>query len=116
MIYVFLFSDDVNNKAPIFNPDTLLPITIQENVKSGYFVRQILANDPDLSAQLEFKIDFNASEARNENGFLVPNLNISDIFHIDKYSGDIEVIGNLDREIAEQYKLMIGKKKEAPKL
>ena len=100
----------MNNKTPIFNPDTLLPIIIQENVKSGYFVRQILANDPDLSAQLEFKIDFNASEARNENGFLVPNLNISDIFHIDKYSGDIEVIGNLDREIAEQYKLMIGKK------
>ena len=46
---------------------------------------------------------------------MVPNLNISDIFYMDKDNGDIEVSGNLDREIAEQYKLMIGKY-EAQKL
>ena len=104
---ISIITDDVNNKGPIFNQDTLLPIMIMENVKSGYFVRQVLANDPDLTAKLEFRIDYNASEGRNENGILVPNLNISEIFSIEKDKGDIEVIGNLDREITEQFKLMI---------
>ena len=92
---ISIITDDVNNKGPIFNQDTLLPIMIMENVKSGYFVRQVLANDPDLTAKLEFRIDYNASEGRNENGILVPNLNISEIFSIEKDKGDIEVIGNL---------------------
>ena len=105
--HVNITIDDVNNRVPIFNDDTLLPVTIQENVKIGYYVRKIEAYDPDLTAQLKYFLDFNKSEARNENGILVPSLNISDFFAIDSNTGELEVIGELDREYVQDYKLVI---------
>ena len=83
---------------PSFNEDTLLPATITENVGPGYFVRKIEAYDPDLTSQLKYYIDSNRSELRNENGILVPTMNISDFFAIDINTGEVEVVTkNLDR-------------------
>ena len=42
--HVNITIDDVNNKVPSFNEDTLLPATIMENVGPGYFVRKIVSN------------------------------------------------------------------------
>ena len=54
--HVNITIDDVNNKVPSFNEDTLLPATIMENVGPGYFVRKIEAYDPDLTSQLKYYI------------------------------------------------------------
>ena len=100
--------DDVNNKVPTFNEDTLLPASIIENVGPGYFVRKVEAYDPDLTSQLKYYIDSNRSELRNENGILVPSLNISDFFAIDVNNGELEVITeNLDRELIQDFKIVI---------
>jgi cadherin 23 len=105
--HVNITIDDVNNKVPVFNDDSLLPLTILENVDPGYFVRRVVANDPDLTSQLRFYIDANKSESRNENGILLPNLNITELFAIDQDSGDITVSGDLDREVVQDIKLTI---------
>ena len=105
--HVNITIDDVNNKVPSFDEDTLLPITISEDVNPGYFVRKIEAYDPDLTSNLKFYLDSNRSEARNENGILVHNLNISDYFAIDEDNGELEVIQDLDREFVQDYKIMI---------
>ena len=61
-----------------------------------------------MTSQLKFYIDSNRSELRNENGILVPSLNISDFFAIDVNNGELEVItDNLDRELIEDFKIVI---------
>ena len=37
---------DVNNKFPVFEPESLEPVTIAENVERGHFVARIVAKDP----------------------------------------------------------------------
>ena len=52
--------------------------------------------------------DSNRSELRNENGILVPSLNISDFFAIDANTGELEVVTeNLDRELIQDFKIVI---------
>ena len=105
--HVNITIDDVNNKVPIFNDDTLLPVDIMEGVAPGYYVRKVEAYDPDLTSQLKYFVDYNKSEARNDNGILVPVLNISDFFAMDENTGELEVIGELDRETVQDYKLVV---------
>ena len=51
--------------------------------------------------------DSNRSELRNENGILVPSLNISDFFAIDANTGELEVVTeNLDRELIQDFKIV----------
>jgi hypothetical protein len=60
---------DVNNKSPIFDPSSLEPVTIAENVERGHFVARIVAKDPDLKSDLHYS--WIGSESYDERGTLV---------------------------------------------
>lgn len=82
---------DVNNKAPILTDPGI--IRIKENVPVGYFVYKIQAMDLDDSAVLEYSINLNESEAKNEDGVQVKliDYNFVELFKIDKKSGTLRV-------------------------
>lgn len=82
---------DVNNKAPILTDPGI--IRIKENVPVGYFVYKIQAIDLDDSAVLEYSLNLNESEAKNEDGVLVKlvDYNFVELFKIDKKSGTLRV-------------------------
>lgn len=98
---------DVNNKPPIItNPGI---IHIKENVPAGYFVYKIQAMDLDDSAVLEYSLNANDSEAKNEDSVQVKpsDYNFVELFKIDKQTGTIRVAKTIDRETVELIKLAI---------
>lgn len=82
---------DVNNKAPILSDPGI--IHIKENVPPGYFVYKIQATDLDDSAALEYSLNANGSEAKDEDGVQVKlvDYNFVELFKIDKKSGTLRV-------------------------
>lgn len=82
---------DVNNKVPILSDPGI--IHIKENVPVGYFVYKIQATDLDDSAVLEYSLNANGSEAKNEDGVQVTlsEYNFVDLFKIDRKSGTLRV-------------------------
>ncbi|XP_023245986.1 cadherin-23 [Copidosoma floridanum] len=99
---------DVNNKPPVFiNPGV---INIKEDTLIGtYILNDVIAHDPDTTSYLHYRIVASSSEARSENGSLIPKdkYNYLAHFKIDKDNGSIQIVKVLDREIFDTMKLGI---------
>ncbi len=85
-----MFTDDKNDNPPRFT--RLFRANITENAAIGSFVIQVTSSDKDLGAFSQATYNF---------------LDRSDTFDIDPYSGKVFVTGNLDREIKEEYLLLV---------
>ncbi|TRY71883.1 hypothetical protein TCAL_08438 [Tigriopus californicus] len=98
---------DVNNKNPYFEQPEA--VNIMENSNPGAFVTRVVALDPDTSAKLTYSLDSNKSEAFDENDQIIPraNANVSELFELDANTGDLRVIGRVDREMVARIKLFI---------
>ncbi len=96
---------DVNNKSPIFDQTSLEPVTIAENVERGHFVTRIVAKDPDQKSDLHYS--WIGAESYDEKGNLVVDFNATSTFVVNEISGDVFVIGALDREVVERVKLFV---------
>nr|XP_012151361.1 PREDICTED: cadherin-23 [Megachile rotundata] len=96
---------DVNNKPPIFiDPGT---VTIRENTQVGAYVHRVVANDPDISPVLRYRIDPNSSEARNEEGTLIKiqEYDYLSALELNALDGLLRVVKLLDRERVETIRL-----------
>ncbi len=98
---------DVNNKPPIFRH--MAPVTVKENVHTGHLLGTLEASDLDSSAELRFSIDFASSEAFDETGLLLSaaEASLGRLFEVDPASGDMRVVGAIDREKVEKVKLAV---------
>ncbi len=101
---------DVNNKPPSFASSELKPIRVLENARPGHFLTKLKASDPDSSSKLRYFLDAENSEAKNEEGRILTRreADAEDLFEIDSQSGEIRVVGELDREKIENIKLVVG--------
>ncbi|XP_063975231.1 cadherin-23 isoform X2 [Diachasmimorpha longicaudata] len=96
---------DVNNKPPIFkDPGTVF---IKENTEIGAYIHRIVAHDPDISPILRYRIDSNASEARNEEGTLIrlQEYDYLAALELNAIDGLLRVKRLMDREKVETIKL-----------
>ncbi len=60
---------DVNNKPPAFVSGVgTAPVHVTEDANAGHLLTRLEARDPDASAKLRYSIDFERSEAFNEEG------------------------------------------------
>lgn len=102
--------EDVNNKPPVFKQQ-LLSLSLKENVKSGFFLTKIVAADPDKTSKLRYSIVWDKSKLISENGRHLTrsssNLKVDPLFELESVSGDIRVIGDIDREFVEVIELAI---------
>ncbi|ODN06167.1 Cadherin-23 [Orchesella cincta] len=81
---------------------------VLENSAPNTFITTILASDPDSSAVLRFTISFNASEARDERGILLRDVDLSQYFALDPVDGTLKTAGRaIDREMIESVKLAV---------
>lgn len=85
------FSQNLNSPRFINNPDH---IVVSEGLASGSRVMTLTASDGDQGYNGRLQFTITGGNDRN-------------VFKIDTYTGDIYVIGNLDREITDQYKLNV---------
>uniref|UniRef100_T1IXK9 Cadherin domain-containing protein n=1 Tax=Strigamia maritima TaxID=126957 RepID=T1IXK9_STRMM len=95
---------DVNNKLPEF--EELGVVQVLENKQPGEIVANLTATDEDSSAKLEFAFDDSRCEARNEEGALVKDFNVSSMFDLDSDTGLIRLASSFDRETIETVKLL----------
>ncbi|XP_056094144.1 protocadherin alpha-8-like [Rhinichthys klamathensis goyatoka] len=84
---------DVNDNRPVFSQD-VYSSTLHENVQNGTLVMKILASDSDHGPNGEVTYTFGG--ANNQN-----------IFSLDRLTGEIRVIGEVDFEKNNVYKLDI---------
>eukprot|EP00095_Tigriopus_kingsejongensis_P008988 snap_masked-scaffold783_size97670-processed-gene-0.6 protein:Tk08988 transcript:snap_masked-scaffold783_size97670-processed-gene-0.6-mRNA-1 annotation:"PREDICTED: uncharacterized protein LOC100879829" len=98
---------DVNNKNPYF--EQVEPVTIVENSNTGTFVTRVIAQDPDSNAKLMYSLDDSKSESFNEDDVPINRqlLNVSSLFELERITGDLRVVGRLDRELVARLKLFI---------
>ena len=98
---------DVNNKPPRFAK--IEPVLLSEDSAVGQSVRQLVALDPDSGATLRYSLDMASSEARSDEGRLIPltEYDWSSMFSVAGTTGDISVTGSLDREMIAEYKLAV---------
>lgn len=98
---------DVNNKPPVFrDPGT---IRIKENVNVGEYVYRLVAKDQDALPILRYRIDWNHTEARNEEGTIIRSSDASygDLFDLDPMDGTLRVKRQIDREKVEIIRLSV---------
>lgn len=96
---------DVNNKPPVFvDPGT---VRVYENVHSGFYVHRVEAVDLDAQPRLQYSLDPQNSEARNEEGTIVKptEYNYMDAFEMNEVDGVIRTVVPLDRELVEVIRL-----------
>ncbi|XP_016426488.1 protocadherin alpha-8-like [Sinocyclocheilus rhinocerous] len=84
---------DINDNRPVFSKD-VYSVTITENLPVGSLILQVNATDADLGKNGDIIYSF------------VSNLKkkVYDTFEIDKNTGEIRVIGNVDHEDTEVYR------------
>ena len=80
-------------------------MTIAENVERGHFVTRIVATDLDQRSDLHYS--WTGAEAFDENGNPVSDFNATSVFVVNEISGDVFVVGALDREVVERVKLFV---------
>ncbi|CAL8106930.1 unnamed protein product [Orchesella dallaii] len=81
---------------------------VLENSPPGYYITNIRASDPDSNAVLNFKLNFNVSEARDERGILLRDVDLSQYFALDPVDGTLKTAGKaIDREMIESVKLAV---------
>ncbi|XP_063784669.1 protocadherin gamma-B5-like isoform X38 [Pseudophryne corroboree] len=86
---------DANDNFPIFTQDTY-HIRLFENVPVGYLVIQLNATDEDEGSNALIAYSFSH----------IPE-NTQQIFNIDSSNGCIKIIGNLDYEASDTYKMTV---------
>ncbi|XP_068133848.1 protocadherin gamma-B5-like isoform X30 [Hyperolius riggenbachi] len=86
---------DVNDNFPSFDKDSY-EIKLQENTPKGFVILQLYAVDADEGANAQISYSFSN----------IPE-NARDIFAIDSKNGSIKVIGDIDFEVKEEFKLTI---------
>ncbi|XP_061691626.1 LOW QUALITY PROTEIN: uncharacterized protein LOC133509016 [Syngnathoides biaculeatus] len=87
---------DSNDNRPIFSQD-IYEITIAENIEIGSRIFQMNATDPDEGTNGEIEYIFSKTLSRD----------VSDIFELDKLTGEIRVRGKIDYEENDIYELDI---------
>ncbi|KAK6628109.1 hypothetical protein RUM44_010591 [Polyplax serrata] len=98
---------DVNNKAPVFKePGT---VRIKENLNVGEYVYRVVAHDQDSDPILRYRLDKNASEARNEDGTFIKDTEIDfvDLFDLNSVNGMLRIKKQIDREKVETIRLAL---------
>ncbi|XP_067261827.1 protocadherin gamma-A4-like [Chanodichthys erythropterus] len=93
---ITVFVLDVNDNRPLFSQD-VYSSTLHENVQIGTLVLKVMASDSDYGPNGEVSYSF--GEDNNENIF--------QIFSLDRLTGEIRVIGEVDFEKNSVYKLDI---------
>lgn len=96
--------EDVNNKDPIFFP-TSQATEIYENATIGHEVFIAKAFDPDINSNLLYNI--RSVMAVNSNNRIVTDIFFENPFEIEKVSGIISTIRELDREKIQKYLLIV---------
>lgn len=85
--------EDVNNKIPQFE-SIVYSVTVSENSPIGSELIQVRAMDVDSDAKLEYRYGQDVGR-------------LSEIFHLDPYTGWIILSSELDRETVSEYNLTI---------
>jgi len=102
---------DTNNKLPQFlvnTPDGVYHAKVKENSPKGTFITQVRGVDPDEKPILRYRLDFNKSEGRNQDGRIVKGLPLHTIFSLDGNDGILRMGGGkLDRETVEFIRLTV---------
>jgi hypothetical protein len=113
---------DINNKKPQFefsnetggDSSSSSPAVggfyyakVGENSPKGHYITQVRGSDPDSAAVLRYSINYNKSEARNENGRILKGLDLAKLIEIDPIDGIVRVGSGalLDREVVETIRL-----------
>lgn len=118
---------DVNNKNPVFLETG--KIKIKENIpvsmslffrilrvycfiffQVGTIISKVVAKDLDTTAKLFYSTNPNECEARNERGNLllrIPDFDCAKMFHLNAKTGILTVAKQLDREVAETFRIAI---------
>jgi hypothetical protein len=98
---------DVNDAPPSF--DKLVPVVMSEDESVGTLVARLSASDPDLTADLRYSLDVNASEAFTDGDVPVQRkkYDFAQLFRVDEQTGDVLLAAPLDRESAETIKLAV---------
>ncbi|XP_053092834.1 protocadherin gamma-A4 isoform X16 [Pangasianodon hypophthalmus] len=86
---------DANDNAPIFN-QTVYRATVTENAAVGTYITTLNATDADSGSNGELSYAFSDL-----------NEHLTEIFHIDGYSGVISVAGNIDFEKDKRYEIRV---------
>ncbi|XP_072050095.1 cadherin-23-like [Amphiura filiformis] len=96
---------DVNDVAPIFEP--VQPISIDEDYPTGKHppLLHVIANDPDLTADLRYSIDTDNIEAIDENGVELDPADFVFQFGVVETTGGLYMNHSLDREVAASFVL-----------
>ncbi|XP_016121587.1 protocadherin alpha-10-like, partial [Sinocyclocheilus grahami] len=84
---------DINDNRPVFSKD-VYSVTITENIPVGSLILQVNATDADLGKNGDIIYSF-ASNLKKK---------VYDTFEIDKNTGEIRVIGDVDHEDTEVYR------------
>ncbi|XP_060850417.1 cadherin-23-like [Rhopalosiphum padi] len=107
IVNVTIKIQDVNNKPPFFKE--MEPIHVNENELVGSVITKIEAEDPDAKPVLRYKIDVNASEARNEDGVIIrpTDYDWPSAFALNPVDGYLRVGKLLDREKVETIRLAL---------
>ncbi|XP_061129219.1 protocadherin alpha-3-like [Syngnathus typhle] len=87
---------DINDNRPMFSQDTY-NVEIYENVPSGTIVARVNATDPDEGTNGEIEYSLSKTLASK----------VSDIFEMDRLSGQIKLKGPVNYEESEIYKIEI---------
>ncbi|QQP40957.1 Uncharacterized protein FKW44_015183, partial [Caligus rogercresseyi] len=88
---VLLTIEDVNDNAPKFN--RLYSVNLTENIRPGTVILTVETNDKDSPQNSNVSYSFIT--------------NPEEIFHIDPISGEISVIGSIDRELQDEFALRV---------
>ena len=96
---------DVNNKPPKFIEPGI--VTVPEDAPKGFFITRVSATDLDERSMLKYYIDYNQSEAKNDQGSFVDSIYYNNSFSINSMDGTVRLARELDRETWDQIKLYL---------
>ncbi|XP_072573582.1 protocadherin gamma-A11-like isoform X11 [Paramormyrops kingsleyae] len=90
---ILVIVSDANDNAPVFS-QSVYKAQLPENASKGTAVLKVSATDADKGINGEVRYSFSG-------------LSVTDLFHIDAFTGDITVSGGLDFEKSRQYEINV---------
>ncbi|XP_046907514.1 protocadherin gamma-A3-like isoform X7 [Hypomesus transpacificus] len=94
-VNIYITVLDANDNAPVFN-QTVYRATVMENAPKGNYVTTVYASDADSGSNGH--ITYWLSNLKQE---------LVDIFHMDKNSGKMTLVGQIDYEKAKKYEFTV---------
>lgn len=95
MLEINVHVQDENDNVPVFECESYM-LTVAENVEKGSTVLRVNAVDGDIKSNGDVKYSFGSSASDFDN-----------LFHIDENTGAISTLGELDRELRQNYKFQV---------